>query len=127
MAGLSMFSRERRTVLAEWWWTVDRELLAGFLLLMLFGVVLSFAASPAVAEAHNWNPWYFVVRHVAFAILAACVMIGTSILPQRLVRIAAVGALAVSLVLLFATLGFGEEVKGSKRWLSLGFVSLQPS
>jgi cell division protein FtsW len=45
-----MFSRDKKTPIAEWWWTVDRELLVALILLMACGVVLSFAASPAVAE-----------------------------------------------------------------------------
>ena len=122
-----MFSRERRTVLAEWWWTIDRELLAAFMLLLLFGIVLSFAASPAVAEAHDWGTWHFVVRHIIFAGLAAFVMMAVSMLPQRWVRILALALLVVSIVLLFATLRFGEELKGSRRWISLVFVSVQPS
>lgn len=122
-----MFAREHKTPLAEWWWTVDRELLGAFLLLLTFGVVLSFAASPAVAEAHGWGTWYFVVRHIIFAILAAVVMVAVSVLPQRYIRWAAIAALAVSLVLLFATLKFGEEVKGARRWLTILSFSFQPS
>lgn len=122
-----LFSRERRSVLAEWWWTIDRELLAAFLLLLMFGIVLSFAASPAVAESHNWDTWYFVVRHVVFAGLAALLMVAVSILPQRLIRILALIALVGSIILLFATLKFGDELKGSRRWISLVFVTVQPS
>lgn len=123
----ALFSRERRTLFAEWWWTIDRELLAAFLLLLFFGVILSFAASPAVAEAHNWSTWHFVIRHIFFAFLAAAVMIGMSMLPHRYVRRLAWVTLAISLVLLFATLKFGDEIKGARRWISLVFFTLQPS
>lgn len=122
-----LFSRERRTVLADWWWTIDRELLAAFMLLLLLGVVLSFAASPAVAESHNWDTWHFVVRHIIFAPLAAIVMVGVSLFPQRLVRIVALVALVVSIVLLFATLKYGVLLKGSRRWIDLFFFSMQPA
>lgn len=122
-----MFSRERRTPLAEWWWTVDRELLAAFLLLLGCGVGLSLAASPAVAEAHNWGTWHFVIRHIFFAAGAACVLVGVSVLPQRAVRILALVTLLTSIVLLFATLKFGDEVKGARRWISVAFLSVQPS
>ncbi len=122
-----MFSRERRTPLAEWWWTVDRELLAAFLLLLGCGVGLSLAASPAVAEAHNWGTWHFFIRHIFFAAGAACVLIGVSVLPQRAVRLLALVTLLVSIVLLFATLKFGDEVKGARRWISVSFLSVQPS
>ena len=53
-----MFSRDKKTPIAEWWWTVDRELLVALILLMACGVVLSFAASPSVAERLHL-PWYF--------------------------------------------------------------------
>lgn len=123
----SLFSRERRTLLAEWWWTIDRELLAAFLLLLFFGIILSFAASPAVAEAHNWSTWHFVTRHIIFASLAAVVMMAVSMLPHRYVRSLAWVALAISLILLIATLQFGEEVKGARRWISVLFITVQPS
>ncbi len=124
---MSIFSREHKTPLVEWWWTIDRVLLGAFLLLIGVGVVLSFAASPAVAEAHGWGTWYFVVRHVAFAIMAAALLIGVSVLPHRLIRILAAAMLIGSIVLLFATLQFGEEVKGARRWLSIFGFSFQPS
>ena len=44
-----MISRDQRTPLGEWWWTVDRLLLAGLIALMLGGIILSLAASPPVA------------------------------------------------------------------------------
>ena len=45
-----MVSRADRSEFAEWWWTVDKVLLAGAFILMVGGVVLSLAGSPAVAE-----------------------------------------------------------------------------
>ncbi len=44
-----MLSREERTPLSEWWWTVDKPLLGAIFALMLTGVILSLAASPPVA------------------------------------------------------------------------------
>ena len=62
-----MFSRDRKTPIAEWWWTVDRELLVALVLLIVCGIVLSFAASPSVAERLHL-PWYFfILRQCGFA------------------------------------------------------------
>ena len=58
-----MFSRAEKTPLAEWWWSIDRELLGALILLMTCGMVLSFAASPPVAERLGLSPWHFVIRH----------------------------------------------------------------
>lgn len=122
-----MFSRDRKTVIAEWWWTVDKELLAALVLLMMAGVVLSFAASPPVAERLGLGPWHFVIRQAMFAALAVPVMIGASFLSHRQARFAALAVLVVSLVLLWLTLRFGVEVKGAKRWISAFGQSVQPS
>ena len=84
-----MFSRERKTPIAEWWWTVDKGLLAALVLLMLVGVVLSFAASPPVAERLGLGPWHFIIRQAIFAALALPVLVATSFLPHRAARFAA--------------------------------------
>jgi cell division protein FtsW len=122
-----MFSRERKTPIAEWWWTIDKELLAAFVLLLAVGVVLSFAASPPVAERLGLGSWHFIIRQAIFAVLALPVLIATSFLPHRAARFAALGVLAVSLVMLWLTLRFGVEVKGAKRWISAFGQTVQPS
>ncbi|HSJ81799.1 MAG TPA: FtsW/RodA/SpoVE family cell cycle protein, partial [Thiobacillus sp.] len=122
-----MFSRERKTPIAEWWWTVDKSLLAALILLMLVGVLLSFAASPPVAERLGLGPWHFIVRQALFAALALPVLVLTSFLPHRAARWVALAVLVGSIVLLWLTLRFGVEVKGAKRWLSIAGITVQPS
>jgi cell division protein FtsW len=122
-----MFSRAEKTPLAEWWWSIDRELLGALILLMTCGMVLSFAASPPVAERIGLSPWFFVIRHALFCAAALPVMIGASLLNHRQARVAALFTLVISIALLWATLRFGTEVKGARRWISLAGQSIQPS
>jgi len=122
-----MFSRARKTPLAEWWWTVDRPLLASLILLLFVGVALSFAASPPVAERLGLSQWHFVTRHMLFSLPALAVLIGASFLTPRQARFSALLVLAVSMALLWATLVFGAEAKGARRWISLFGMSVQPS
>jgi cell division protein FtsW len=122
-----MFSRERKTPIAEWWWTIDKPLLAALILLLMVGIVLSFAASPPVAERLGLEPWHFVIRHAMFCLPAVLVLIGTSIMSHRAARISAVLVLIVSVILLWLTLKFGVEVKGAKRWISAFGQTIQPS
>ena len=122
-----MVSRLERTPFAEWWWTVDRLLLAALLTLMLAGIVLSLAASPPVASRLGLEPFYFVSRHVLYLIPAVTVMLVTSFLPQRHIRRLALVVFGVSLALVVATLQFGPEVKGARRWIVLLGVNIQPS
>lgn len=122
-----MVTRADRGRFAEWWWTVDRFLLAALLILVAGGIVLSFAASPPVAERLGIDSYHFVKRQAFFAIPAIAVLIGVSFLSPRQVRSTAVVVFGISFLLLIATLFFGVEVKGSRRWISLLGMSIQPS
>ncbi|MDO8360235.1 MAG: putative peptidoglycan glycosyltransferase FtsW [Devosia sp.] len=122
-----MFARDRKTPIAEWWWTIDKQLLSALILLMAVGMLLSFAASPPVAERLGLSPWHFIIRHAMFDLLALPVLIGTSFMGHRQARFAALGVLIVSVVLLWLTLKLGVEVKGAKRWISFAGNTIQPS
>jgi len=122
-----MFARDRKTPIAEWWWTIDKQLLAALALLLMVGIVLSFAASPPVAERIGLDAWHFVIRHAMFSAIALVVLVATSLLPHRLARVSAIAVLVVSILLLWLTLRFGVEVKGAKRWISAFGQTIQPS
>ena len=58
-------TRADKSVLSDWWFTVDRLMFFGLLLLMGAGLVLSLAASPPIAAKYNLEPFYFVRRQAA--------------------------------------------------------------
>ncbi|MHA1553906.1 MAG: putative lipid II flippase FtsW [Alphaproteobacteria bacterium] len=122
-----MVSRADRSAFAEWWWTVDKVLLGGFVVLMIGGIMLSLAGSPAVAERLGYDSFHFVTRHLIFIPPALAVMVGTSFLSARQVRRVALIILGGALVLMAATLFIGYEVNGARRWISLAGLSIQPS
>ncbi|BDA85587.1 cell division protein FtsW [Aureimonas sp. SA4125] len=122
-----MSNRVKRGTMADWWWGVDRWFLAAFLILMVGGLVLSFAASPPVAEKIGLEPFHFVKRHGVFLIPSILVMLLTSMLSPRGIRRTAVIMLGASIALMIVALFFGTEVKGARRWVDIGPLSLQPS
>lgn len=122
-----MVSRADRSRFAEWFWTVDHYLLAAFGILLMSGVVFSFAASPPVAERIGLEPFYFVKRQALFLIPSVIIIIGASLLSPRLIRRAALVTFIVAIVLLVATLFFGFETKGARRWIYIAGFSVQPS
>jgi cell division protein FtsW len=122
-----MFARDRKTPIAEWWWTIDKQLLAALILLMAVGMLLSFPASPPVAERLGLSPWHFVIRHAVFDLLALPVLLIASMLSHRQARLAALLVLVGSIAMLWLTLRLGVEVKGARRWISLAGNTLQPS
>lgn len=122
-----MSSRLDRSPVAIWWRTVDRWFLAAFLSLMGLGILLSFAASPAVAERIGLDSFHFVTRQIMFMLPALGAMLAVSFLTPRQVRRMAVVMLGIALVLMVAVLKFGVEVKGAHRWVSFFGISIQPS
>lgn len=122
-----MVSRADRSPFAEWLWTVDRYLFAGFVILMIGGIVLSFAASPAVAERLGIDSYHFIKRQAVFLVPALALMLGVSALSPRMVRRVALVVFVASLALMVATLFVGMEAKGARRWVMILGFSIQPS
>ncbi|WP_430243176.1 putative lipid II flippase FtsW [Neorhizobium sp. DAR64861/K0K2] len=122
-----MVSRADRGPLADWFWTIDRFFLAAFIMLMGIGFMLSFAASPAVAQRIGLSDFHFVERHAVFLIPSLAIMIGLSFLTPRQVRRTAIVLLTLSLAAMVLALFFGVEVKGARRWIGVGALSIQPS
>jgi len=118
-----MISRAERGPVADWFRTVDLWLVGSFGVLMVFGVVMALAASPAVAERLNLTTFHFVDRQAALLLPSAALMIATSFLSPRHVRRAALIVFVVGMALVVLALMFGLEVKGSRRWIA----GVQPS
>ncbi len=122
-----MISRAERTRFANWWWTVDRLMLAAIAVLMMTGIVLSLAASPAVASRIGLDAFYFVNRHALYLTPACLVMIAVSFLNHRQIRRLSLIVFIICLAMTAATLVYGAEVKGARRWIVLAGVNIQPS
>lgn len=124
---MALLSRTDRSLLANWWWTVDRWSLAAITALIVCGILLTLAASPAVAGRIGLEPFYFVYRQLSFVAPALIVIFIISLLGPRDVRRLALGVYGVALALMVLTLFVGPEIKGAQRWLTFGPFSLQPS
>lgn len=124
---MTAFARADHSLLARWWWSVDRWTLVALLTLGLMGALLGMAASPAVAERIDLEPFHFVRRQLAYLPLAYAVLIGASLLPPEGVRRLGIAGLGLALVALAATPLIGPEIKGATRWLVFGAQSVQPS
>ena len=120
-------SRANNSLLAEWWWTIDRWTVLAILALIALGVVFTLAASPAVANRLSLDTFHFVYRQAVFLVPALLIMFGVSFCDARQVRRLAGLVFFGGLVLMMGTLLIGPEIKGATRWLSLGRFSLQPS
>ena len=122
-----MMSRAERSLVGDWWWTVDRATLAGLVILMVAGLVLLMAGGPPVAERLGLSTFHFVSRQVLYLAPAVALMVAVSFLSLRHVRRLALLAYLIGMALVAAALQWGPEIKGAHRWISVAGIGLQPS
>ena len=122
------YNAARQRPMAE----VDQTLVWSTLLLLAFGFVMVYSASLAIAEADKsmgYRGSYFLARHGAY--LAAALIAGFTIfrIPMRLWQQLAPYLFVAGVVALIVVLipGIGREVNGSRRWISLAVITVQPS
>ena len=110
----------------------DELLIWALLALLALGLVMVYSASIATAEAGKftgYQPAYYLLRHGAY--IAAGLLAGLLAfqVPVQLWQNYAPYLFLTGVLLLVLVLipGIGREVNGSRRWLSLFVVNLQPS
>ncbi len=118
-----MMSRAERSWVSDWWWTVDRWFISAITALIVLGVVLTLAGSPPVAERLGLAPFHFVNRQILYLVPAGLLMLATSFLSPRQVRRAALFVFILGMGMVVASLLWGAEVKGARRWI----FGIQPS
>ncbi len=119
--------RSDRSNIALWWWTIDRYLLTGFFILIIFGIFLVMASSQHLAESLNVQSHHFTIRHLLFGSVCVPIIIFFSILNEKQIKIFCILGLIITIFLLLLILIEGERIKGAQRWFHFGGFSFQPS
>jgi cell division protein FtsW len=112
--------------------TWDASLAWCTLILLALGLVMVYSASIAMAEASShtgYRAWYFLARHAVFVAIGVVAAFFAFQVPVKVWRRVAVWFFVIGAVLLVLVLvpGIGKSVNGSKRWISLLVVNIQPS
>ncbi len=108
-------SRADRSRVGDWWFTVDHVLIGAIFAIVGVGLILSQAASPAVAIRKGLPTYYFVERHLFFTAAGVLIMLAVSLFSPRGVRRLALGLLGFSLRGMVAVYFVGPEVHGANR------------
>ena len=121
-------SRADKSPFAVWWWTTDRLAFSAMIALIAIGLMLAFAASPAATgSAMTAGDFRFAAKQVAFAGVSLVILIFTSALSLKAVKLSAAVVYALALIGSTLVLFTGGEVLGAKRWIDFGGMTLQPS
>jgi cell division protein FtsW len=112
--------------------SLDQALIWSAVLLGAIGLVMVYSASIAMSEAERFTgfrPGYFLVRHSIYLGVGLALAAALFRVPVWLWQKASPWLFLLGTLILIAALipGVGREVNGSRRWISLGFVTFQPS
>ena len=110
-----------------WWYTVDRWMLFGLMLLGFIGLFFSLAVSPAEAISINTDTYFFLTRHLIYCFISLFFLIVISILPAGKIRKLSLIIFMGSLIGIFLTLTVGINSGGASRWLPVFGFTIQPS
>jgi len=110
---------------------VDEALAWAIALLLAISLVMVYSASIAYAQADvaTQNRYFYLIRHVIFIVIGLAggyvtFQIPTAFWQKYAGKIFLIGVLLLVLVLIP---GIGRVVNGSRRWISLFVINLQPS
>ncbi len=110
----------------------DQALLWVTVALLAFGLVMVYSASIALPDNPKFARYahtYFLTRHAFFLVISFVAALITFQVPVASWEKAAPWLFVASLLLLVVVLipHIGKGVNGARRWISLGFMSFQPS
>ena len=117
--------RKRKGEQSEYFF--DYSLLFIVLFLLGFGMVMLYSTSSYQAVQDYGDSAYWLKKQIFAVVLGLVLMMITANIPYQFWRRFAVLAYIVSVGLILLIIPFGHEVKGAKRWLYIGGISLQPA
>lgn len=128
--GATTAARSRRTA-SETWVARARELdwvlLGAVLVLGVLGCLLVWSATVERDDLTGGDPRAFMFKQVVNLVIGVGLMAAVAATDHRWVRILAPVGYLLAVVGLILVLTMGTTVNGSKSWLMLGGLSLQPS
>ena len=110
-----------------WWYTVDRWMLFGLIILGCIGLFFSLAVSPAEAISIKTDTYFFLTRHLIYCCVSLFFLIFISILSPHITRKLSLLIFFLSLIGVFLTLIIGINSGGASRWLPFFGFTIQPS
>ncbi len=107
----------------NWWRNLDKIILFLFILLFFLGLFFSFVSTSLIAsDKLDTNSYYFFIKHLIFVVLGFFIIVSISLLKDdNLIKLSIFLFLVTFLFLVLVPI-IGVEIKGSKRWINVGFL-----
>lgn len=108
-------------------WYSDKWILFNALAILVFGLLMVSSASMVISDRRSGFPFYYLIRQSAYVLAGLVLAFLATRIPLRVWRKWSGYLILLSVLLLILVLipGIGHSVNGSRRWIHLGFFSLQ--
>jgi cell division protein FtsW len=129
MMGIGVRQAARSRAASEPLALYDKWLLVAIIGLLFFGLLMVASSSVMISSKYYQQPFHFLVRQVCYLVLGLFVGMFVMRVDTSIWEKWSAPLLLVCLVMLVIVLipGIGRVVNGSRRWLTLGPVSIQVS
>ena len=105
----------------------DYTLLFLIIFTVAFGMVMLYSTSSYEAMNQYGDSMYFVKRQLRSVVIGLVLMVALCSVNYKILKKLSMLAYLLSFILCLAVIFVGTEINGSKRWLSIGGLSIQPS
>ncbi|WNF36113.1 putative lipid II flippase FtsW [Bacillaceae bacterium IKA-2] len=106
----------------------DWLLITAVVLLASFGLIMIYSSSYVIGFDWQGDPLYFFKKQLKWISISTVLFLIFMIFPYRAYQKLVLPLVVISIVSLALVLSpLGVEIKGSTRWLNLGFMTVQPS
>ena len=116
-----------KELLRSWFGSLDKTVLYTAIFIMLFGWIQIMSVSGAIGYRTSINPLIFSCKQAIFILMGIVIILFFSCLSFRQIAIVSILCSIPLYLLLIWILIFGDVVKGSKRWIYIFNIALQPS
>ena len=105
----------------------DKPLLWIIILMVVVGLIMLYSASYTYAYYHEkGDSAFYAAKQFKFAVVGTLIMLATSFIPMKTIRMLNLPINILSFILLVVVL-FTKEIEFVHRWIDLGFTTFQPS
>ena len=110
-------------------WPYDRWIIISTSSLLVLGLLMVASASMVISDRQFSYPFHYIIHQCIYLILGLLLAIAASRVPVNIWQKCSIYIFLLGFLLLIMVLfpGVGRTVNGSRRWIQLGFFSLQVS
>ncbi|MBU3155122.1 stage V sporulation protein E [Clostridium estertheticum] len=105
---------------------IDFILFATIMILVVIGVVMVYSSSSYVAAFKYNDPEFFLKKQLMWATIGSILMVVAIKIDYHILKRYTGIIMVITILLLLVVLAF-PAINGAKRWIPLGFASIQPS